>query len=62
MHRILKHKLVVGATAVALVGQAAFVPNASLPLYGGTGSFGLQGTALAQSFASLVTPGGGKKD
>jgi hypothetical protein len=42
--------------AVALVGQAAFDPN-SLPLFGGIGSFGLQGTSVAADQAMLPATG-----
>jgi pimeloyl-ACP methyl ester carboxylesterase len=43
--------------AVALVGQAAFDTTASLPLFGGVGSFGIQGTAIAQSSPMLDAAG-----
>lgn len=41
--------------AVALVGQAAFVP--ALPLFGGLGSYGIQGTSIAQSTPMLDAGG-----
>ena len=44
--------------AVALVGQAAFDPDVDLPLFlGGVGSFGLQGTSLAESAPMLDATG-----
>jgi len=43
--------------AVALVGQAAFDASAPLPLFGGVGSYGLQGTTLAQSGQLLDATG-----
>jgi len=39
--------------AVGLVGQADFVPTKILPLYGGTGSFGIQGTGVEQDGVML---------
>ncbi|MBM3786396.1 MAG: hypothetical protein FJW30_18710 [Acidobacteria bacterium] len=42
--------------AVGLVGQADFVP-ANLPLYGGIGSFGIQGTGLEQAVQMLPSTG-----
>ena len=43
--------------AVGLVGQADFVPTKVLPLYGGTGSFGIQGTGVEQDGAMLPATG-----
>jgi len=39
--------------AVGLVGQSDFAPN-DFPLFGGVGTFGIQGTAVAESLPMLA--------